>query len=558
MASSSSSRASSSLSPRRRRSSSTNESQVREGEYVYALPDTTISEWLKCAICLSPFVEPVQGSTCEHIFCKECISLHLSSASSTEYDLSSEGNCPTCRSPMSVQRLRPCALLIRNMVDSLLVKCPHERRGCPHVCERSLVDLHARKDCGWAWIGEIEMGTDLGRSTKGRCECGKKLLRKDWEAHLSNGECSIKRLRCRYADDENGCQRLVKEGEVEDHLARCPASPLVCPYCSLALRRKDMEVHEVDCPNVIVGCTLLRFGCSWEGKRCHLNDAHLSQCHYAPLEAYLVKQELEVTALRRENAQMGESILKMEQEQKQLALNLRRHMSSLGSNYVQSVHGQIPGGVQTDSTVAAFSSPSSLSRSTYPAPQSSPWGRLDPVPFISEMSISGDGQASVQLASTSAPVSHADFPWLWPESGTHSSTRQTDQQHSRSLSDSIIDLNERVATIFDQIGQLDRKIEDGHVVSCNTAFEASRAHEELNNVRHGLHALRISLLMQQQRSMPGNSVMKPHSILDQQYKDSNSNSNSTTASSAMPFIAGPHPSMMGLRRFWTGHEQTKL
>ena len=498
MASASSSRASSSSSHRRRRRSSTNDSQTAVREYVYALSDTSISEWLKCAICLNPFLDPLQAANCEHIFCGKCILKHLDSYTS---ESGCGAHCPSCRSMLSAKQLKPAPSLIRNMVDSLLVKCPHAKRGCSHTCERSLMDMHAKRDCGWAWIGEYE-GEGNGR---GRCECGKRVLRRDWQAHLDGDECSVQRVQCPYAQGETGCHQLLKESELEEHQDVCPARPVHCMHCNEELQRRLMDAHEAGCGEAQVCCIFARFGCTWQGRRCEHHEAHLAECRLAPLEAYLVKQEEDVNALRLENKRLGQQMLVMEQEQARMSALVEGCVSSLGTKFL-SVPPPASSTVEDEAQGDA--------RLVVPIPSPRHAGRGAASPPVTLRGRSGSTMAvplaesplDMHQASTSAPASGADFPWQWPESNAPSSSnhgsapRSSLSPPSKTVSDALSEINEKLVSVFDQLGQMERRIEDNHVVGLNANFEASRAHEELNSVRHGLHALRISVSCRRART----------------------------------------------------------
>ncbi|KAJ8468639.1 hypothetical protein ONZ51_g9517 [Trametes cubensis] len=62
---------------------------------------------------------PNANLTCYHTFCYDCISQAIAINS----------HCPIDRTPLSIQDLSPADPVIRNLVDELLVKCPHESIG---------------------------------------------------------------------------------------------------------------------------------------------------------------------------------------------------------------------------------------------------------------------------------------------------------------------------------------------------------------------------------------------------------------------------------------------
>ncbi|KAI0330169.1 hypothetical protein GY45DRAFT_1251451 [Cubamyces sp. BRFM 1775] len=116
---------------------------------------------LVCCICRAPFVEPCTTQTCYHTFCYDCISQAI--AINT--------HCPIDRTPLSIQDLAPADPVIRNLVDELLVKCPHEYLGCSYTCQRLLMPIHIRDTCQYVQV-------DCPNS-----ECNRRLLRKDVAGH---------------------------------------------------------------------------------------------------------------------------------------------------------------------------------------------------------------------------------------------------------------------------------------------------------------------------------------------------------------------------------------
>mmetsp|Transcript_48081 Transcript_48081/g.112393 ORF Transcript_48081/g.112393 Transcript_48081/m.112393 type:complete len:442 (-) Transcript_48081:15-1340(-) len=83
-------------------------------------PDT-ISQTLRCPICLDVFVDPVfcGGWPCQHVFCKTCILGALSASR----------QCPACREPASVAQFQPHQA-INSLLDEIIVYCPHRSGGC--------------------------------------------------------------------------------------------------------------------------------------------------------------------------------------------------------------------------------------------------------------------------------------------------------------------------------------------------------------------------------------------------------------------------------------------
>jgi uncharacterized coiled-coil protein SlyX len=352
---------------------------------------------------------------------------------------------------------------------------------------------------------------------------------------------------------------------MEEHVVNCPAQPTLCYHCTLELTRGQMKLHQDTCDEAIISCKLERFGCDWKGTRSQYDPQHLSQCRLLPLEAYLIKQEKDVALLQGENARLAQGMETLKQEQERMRALVQQCISCLGSTYI-------------DSNVASFAE-EEAAISSYPVdfvPSSVYQERslsTEMIPSQGRSATALDISAAMptrsnfdagfdhtdhfhHLASTSAPASRADFAWQWPDPNTHYRPAPLPSSLA-TVSDSLTEVNKKLSTVFEQLNQFDRKMEDNHVLGLNANFEANRAHEELNSVRHGLHALRISLLMQQQRSMPGNAFMPGQGLGDNRAGD-NAAPNGVGSPNAMPFANGLGPSMMGLRRFWSGYEQTKL
>lgn len=511
------------------------------------------------------------------------------------------GHCPTCRAHFHASELKPAAVLIKNMVDSLLVKCPHESRGCTHVCERGLVDSHARRECGWTYVGEYEETNEKARSEgekclHGRCECGKRVLRKDWQHHTTSGECTVSRVACPYAEGQRGCGALIKEGDLEEHLEVCPARPVDCAHCGRTLTQGELDSHLAMCEDVVVACPLERFGCAWQGRRADLGEEggsaqaatlHLGACKVAPLRSFLESNATQLSSLSTENGRLAARVRALEQEQAKMTNLLQICMQALGDSFVRadadadSSTNLADRAPRQSDVVVPISSPPHRNGGSISPPLAlrGRSGSSTAVARQTSTSIGPDAEAQV---STSAPATSvpnttdSDFPWQWPEPEevsraslsqlTDGASRHTGSQPpSLTISESLRQVHRTMASMAEQMAKVERRMEDAHVVSLNAGFEAGRAHEELNSVRHGMHSIRLqmhSLLMQQQmeRNMPNlypGQTLSPAPIgpsMRSPIDQTGSNAPSGPPSAQPP----PPQSMIGLRRFWTGFEQTKL
>ncbi|OBZ84188.1 TNF receptor-associated factor 5 [Choanephora cucurbitarum] len=227
---------------------------------------------LICCICQTPFIEPVI-STCGHTFCQHCIFQALESSPL----------CPIDRKPLSTEDFVPAAKIISNMVNELLVYCPRQEQGCPHIGQRQYIESHLKHDCLYIMAPcELE-------------ECKELLLRKDLPRHAET--CKYRILQC------NMCKKSMCAYELEDHYERCPSETITCQHCNTSRPRSEHSSHVNDCPQFVVVCDHHEFGCSWSNERQFLTD-HISQCPYEGIKSFLHKQKHTEASLRNEIHQL--------------------------------------------------------------------------------------------------------------------------------------------------------------------------------------------------------------------------------------------------------------
>ncbi len=90
--------------------------------------EDSIEEDLFCAICQTPFCEPVVEPSCGSMFCRGCIVEWLNAGLSH--------TCPTCRADVPI--VTPPPRMVTNKLDALLVVCP----GCNVQLERKALAGH--------------------------------------------------------------------------------------------------------------------------------------------------------------------------------------------------------------------------------------------------------------------------------------------------------------------------------------------------------------------------------------------------------------------------------
>ena len=92
-----------------------------------------------CSICYNVLKEPVMCRNNEHIFCRGCITEHLTVNSHT---------CPECNEDLTVETLRK-ARLVSNYLSELKIKCDYSNRGCQEFIRLEELDSHV-ENCGFA------------------------------------------------------------------------------------------------------------------------------------------------------------------------------------------------------------------------------------------------------------------------------------------------------------------------------------------------------------------------------------------------------------------------
>lgn len=241
----------------------------------------------------------ISNSLPSHTFCKKCISKALETAS----------KCPVDRTPIpSVDDLSPAPLLILNLLNDLVVYCPHKPRGCDHQCARWLVDRHTLHDCLYTEFECGGMKTD-GSICSDPIEKRFILTSRQPENLISNttndaesnqqGQppCFHEPMEC-----PNSCGETFPTFTLEVHVqSACSNVQDQCPVCSTAMPRCDLPHHLNVCPDMVVPCSASEFGCSWIGKRQVLANEHARTCRFTTFAPALTKQNTRIAKLEREN-----------------------------------------------------------------------------------------------------------------------------------------------------------------------------------------------------------------------------------------------------------------
>ena len=93
-----------------------------------------------CSICYNVLKEPMMCRNNEHIFCRGCVTEHLSVNSHT---------CPECNEDLTVETLRKAPRLVSNYLSELKIKCDYSNRGCQEFIRLEELDSHV-ENCDFA------------------------------------------------------------------------------------------------------------------------------------------------------------------------------------------------------------------------------------------------------------------------------------------------------------------------------------------------------------------------------------------------------------------------
>ena len=94
---------------------------------------------LQCSICLKVLKDPVQCPN-EHYFCGSCIRKNLRENAKT---------CPMCQHHLTEETLTKPPRILTDFLQSLMIRCDHENRGCPEFVKLEFLDPHVNS-CGYS------------------------------------------------------------------------------------------------------------------------------------------------------------------------------------------------------------------------------------------------------------------------------------------------------------------------------------------------------------------------------------------------------------------------
>lgn len=118
-----------------------------------------VDEELKCTICSDVLQDPLQISSCEHVFCGSCIQPWLAQ----------NNTCPVDRKQTTAAELRQCRLL-NNLLSNLKICC--DNTGCTEVVALSCISSHLE-----------ECQANLQQLVKCQQGCGRDVKKIDVKEH---------------------------------------------------------------------------------------------------------------------------------------------------------------------------------------------------------------------------------------------------------------------------------------------------------------------------------------------------------------------------------------
>ena len=124
-----------------------------------------------CGICFNVVKDPAMCRHNEHMFCRACITIHLTNSQT----------CPSCLEPLTVETLSQPSRTVMNLLSELKIRCRFFNRGCERFIELGDLDRHMR-DCGFA---------------PAICSNGCELeMNKQDLLHHETAVCELRRIKC--------------------------------------------------------------------------------------------------------------------------------------------------------------------------------------------------------------------------------------------------------------------------------------------------------------------------------------------------------------------------
>ncbi|KAG9316275.1 hypothetical protein JVU11DRAFT_2305 [Chiua virens] len=199
---------------------------------------------------------------------------------------------PIDRSALSMEDLTSANPIVKHLVDELIVECPMRTSGCPHTCQRQLLESHMKDACQYVTVPCSEE------------DCDQMVLIKDRGKHAD--VCVHRSIDC------DGCGVSVRHSDLTDHHSECASKHATCVNCSSEFPRPELQEHVATCPKVVVSCLHAGYGCSWSGTRQALSDLHIPSCSYESIKGFFAIHGARVSTLSVENTALKQRVETLE------------------------------------------------------------------------------------------------------------------------------------------------------------------------------------------------------------------------------------------------------
>ena len=133
--------------------------------------ESVVSKNYHCIICFNVFKDPVMCRNNEHLFCRACITEHLTNSK----------NCPMCMDELTIDTLREAPRFVTGCLAELKIRCEYFNRGCGFI-ELEKLENHV-KECDYAPVVCSNEGCNL--------EMNKRDL-----IHHETAVCEQRRVKC--------------------------------------------------------------------------------------------------------------------------------------------------------------------------------------------------------------------------------------------------------------------------------------------------------------------------------------------------------------------------
>ena len=117
-------------------------------------PNEDIGSGLICSICTGVLEKPLETS-CQHLFCGECIQKWLSRRKS----------CPRCRKNITTTDLRQVLPDLKNILSKQKINCEYKSNGCKELVTTEALPTHLSFR---SYVNKPSLGSSLARSNHDR------------------------------------------------------------------------------------------------------------------------------------------------------------------------------------------------------------------------------------------------------------------------------------------------------------------------------------------------------------------------------------------------------